>query len=44
VSTADQPELQPRGLEGVVATSTAISKVEDGNLVYRGYAIEELAT
>jgi len=44
VSTADQPEVQPRGLEGVVATTTAISKVEDGNLVYRGYAIEELAT
>jgi 2-methylcitrate synthase len=44
VSTADQPKLQPRGLEGVVATTTAISKVEDGNLVYRGYAIEELAT
>jgi 2-methylcitrate synthase len=36
--------VQPRGLEGVVATTTAISKVEDGNLVYRGYAIEELAT
>jgi citrate synthase len=44
VSTADQPKLQPRGLEGVVATTTTISKVEDGNLVYRGYAIEELAT
>jgi citrate synthase len=43
VSSADQPKLQPRGLEGVVATTTAISKVEDGNLVYRGYAIEELA-
>jgi 2-methylcitrate synthase len=44
VSSADQPNVQPRGLEGVVATTTAISKVEDGNLVYRGYAIEELAT
>jgi 2-methylcitrate synthase len=44
VSSADQPKVQPRGLEGVVATTTAISKVEDGNLVYRGYAIEELAT
>jgi citrate synthase len=43
VSSAEQPKLQPRGLEGVVATTTAISKVEDGNLVYRGYAIEELA-
>lgn len=44
MSSADQPKVQPRGLEGVVATTTAISKVEDGNLVYRGYAIEELAT
>ena len=34
----------PRGLEGVVAASTAISKVEDNSLVYRGYPIEELAT
>jgi 2-methylcitrate synthase len=34
----------PRGLEGVVAASTAICKVEDNSLVYRGYPIEELAT
>src|SRR6185503_11958697 len=34
----------PRGLEGVVATSTAICKVEDNLLIYRGYPIEELAT
>jgi len=33
----------PRGLEGVVAASTALSSVEDGKLQYRGYAIEELA-
>jgi citrate synthase len=33
-----------RGLEGVVATTTAICKVEDNSLVYRGYPIEELAT
>ena len=34
----------PRGLEGVVAASTAICKVEDNSLIYRGYPIEELAT
>ncbi|HUQ40896.1 MAG TPA: citrate/2-methylcitrate synthase [Candidatus Limnocylindrales bacterium] len=33
-----------RGLEGVVAASTAICKVEDNSLIYRGYPIEELAT
>ena len=44
MATSDQSKVQPRGLEGVVATTTAISKVEDGNLVYRGYPIEELAT
>ena len=33
-----------KGLEGVVATSTAICKVEDNSLIYRGYPIEELAT
>jgi citrate synthase len=33
----------PRGLEGVVATTTAICKVEDNSLIYRGYPIEELA-
>lgn len=31
------------GLEGVVATQTAISRVADGELVYRGYHIDELA-
>lgn len=39
----DGQHLAPRGLEGVVAASTAISSVADGNLQYRGYAIEELA-
>ena len=33
----------PRGLEGVVATTTAICSVSDGRLVYRGYDIDELA-
>jgi len=36
--------VSPRGLEGVVAASTSICKVEDNSLVYRGYPIEELAT
>src|SRR5258706_13707435 len=39
-----QKTASPRGLEGVVAASTAICKVEDNSLVYRGYPIEELAT
>src|SRR5512141_1510586 len=34
----------PRGLEGVIAASTAICKVADNSLIYRGYPIEELAT
>jgi len=33
----------PRGLEGVVATTTALCSVEDGKLQYRGYSIDELA-
>jgi citrate synthase len=37
------PKLATRGLEGIVATTTAICKVEDRNLVYRGYSIDELA-
>ena len=32
-----------RGLEGVVATSTAISSIVDATLNYRGYVIEDLA-
>lgn len=31
------------GLEGVIAIRTAISKVADGELIYRGYHIDELA-
>lgn len=34
--------MAPRGLEGVVATTTAISSVSDNFLQYRGYRIEEL--
>jgi len=34
----------PRGLEGVVATSTAISLVEDDRLIYRGYGIDDLVS
>jgi len=45
---APDPAVSPSGyipgLEGVVATQTAIGKVEDGSLVYRGYSIDELAT
>jgi citrate synthase len=45
VATEGKPRAtSPRGLEGVVAASTAICKVEDNSLVYRGYPIEELAT
>ena len=39
-----QKAVSPRGLEGVIAAQTAICKVEDNLLVYRGYPIEELAT
>ena len=35
--------VAPRGLEGVVAASTAVSSVEDKFLQYRGYSIDELA-
>ena len=34
----------PRGLEGVVATTTAVSLVEDNRLIYRGYSIDDLVT
>ena len=45
MTTEQRPTpASPRGLEGVVAASTAICKVEDNLLVYRGYPIEELAT
>ena len=36
-------KVATRGLEGVIATTTAICKVEDNSLVYRGYSIDELA-
>lgn len=44
MTTEPKPQASPRGLEGVVAASTAICKVEDNRLIYRGYPIEELAT
>jgi len=46
VTTEGRPgtTVSPRGLEGVVATTTAICKVADNSLIYRGYPIEELAT
>jgi len=31
-----------RGLEGIVATSTAVSLVQDKRLIYRGYGIDDL--
>ncbi len=34
----------PRGLEGVIATTTAISLVEDNRLIYRGYSIDDLVS
>ncbi len=42
MTSEDRSKAATRGLEGVVATSTAICKVEDRNLVYRGYPIDEL--
>ena len=38
----ERPKAVPRGLEGVVATTTAICSVSDNFLQYRGYRIEEL--
>jgi 2-methylcitrate synthase len=38
----ERERVATRGLEGVVATSTAISSVSDNFLQYRGYRIEEL--
>lgn len=32
-----------KGLEGIVACSTAVSTIQDSTLSYRGYAIEDLA-
>jgi citrate synthase len=38
----EREKKAPKGLEGVVATTTAISSVSDNFLQYRGYRIEEL--
>ncbi|MGH2381766.1 MAG: citrate/2-methylcitrate synthase [Candidatus Limnocylindria bacterium] len=38
-----QRTAAPRGLEGVVAATTDICRVEDGSLIYRGYSIDDLA-
>jgi len=38
----EREKVAPRGLEGVVATTTAISSVSDNFLQYRGYRVEEL--
>jgi citrate synthase len=43
MSTERAGAVAPRGLEGVVATTTAICSVRDGELIYRGYNIDELA-
>ena len=37
-----RPQPSVRGLEGVVASSTAICLVQDNRLVYRGYSIDDL--
>ena len=42
IVAVEREKLAPRGLEGVVATTTAISSVSDNFLQYRGYRIEEL--
>lgn len=40
-----QPEMAPKGLEGVVVEKTTLSRVDGqkGELIYRGYNIDELA-
>ncbi len=38
----EREKKAPKGLEGVVATTTAVSSVSDNFLQYRGYRIEEL--
>ena len=45
MSDAPAPKVVAKGLEGVVATATAISDVRglEGQLIYRGYDIHELA-
>jgi len=39
---AEVAKASPRGLEGVVAASTAVSLVQDNRLIYRGYSIDDL--
>jgi len=43
--TTSNPSAAPKGLDGVVVASTAISHVfgNEGRLVYRGYDIGQLA-
>ena len=45
MSENSAPKIVAKGLEGVVATGTAISDVLglEGKLIYRGYDIDELA-
>ena len=37
-----RPQPTTKGLEGIIATTTAISLVEDNRLIYRGYSIDDL--
>ena len=39
-----KPQAATKGLEGIVATTTAVSLVEDNRLIYRGYSIDDLVT
>ena len=43
--TSENPKAKKGGLEGIVAATTSISKVEgtEGRLIYRGYNIHDLA-
>src|SRR5947208_11209919 len=44
-TTVNEPVKKNQGLEGIVAATTALSKVEGnlGRLIYRGYNIHDLA-
>jgi 2-methylcitrate synthase/citrate synthase II len=42
-TSAPAPSKQPAGLEGIIAGDSAICSVEQDTLVYRGYAIDDLA-
>ncbi len=44
MAEAQTKAAAPRGLEGVVATTTSISLVQDNRLIYRGYSIDDLVT